>query len=111
MPDFVCAYCKAPVRVTSWDLVPSSTPDKYRCALCKRENKLSRRTLFLAMAPSTLLMLAIAATHLLPTSYQLHLDGIWLVVVIVGAYVLGLPIGAWAARRWGKLVEPYGPLL
>jgi hypothetical protein len=66
---------------------------------------LSRKTLLLTIAPSLVLVLAVAFSRLVPP------DSPWLILALLVAYVLGLPLGIWAARRYGKLVKAYRPLL
>ncbi len=66
---------------------------------------LSRKTLLLTIAPSLVLLLAVAFFHLVPPNSP------WLALTLLAAYVLGLPLGVWAARRYGKLVKAYRPLL
>ena len=63
----------------------------------------SRKTLLLSVAPSLALVI-VAPLYLVPS------NGLWLTITLLAAYVLGLPIGMWAARRYGKLVKPFAPL-
>ena len=105
MPDFFCPSCKEPLKITSWDLVPSSFPDRHVCSSCGATNMLSRKTILLSLAPSLSLLLAVAFTP------QYGLAGSEVVLAIVAAYVAGMPLGIWAARRYGRLVAPYRPLV
>ncbi|RNF83745.1 hypothetical protein EER27_10255 [Lysobacter psychrotolerans] len=66
---------------------------------------LSRKTILLSLAPSLSLLLAVGFTH------QYWLTGWEAALAVVAAYVAGMPLGVWAARRYGRLVTPYRPLV
>jgi len=93
------------MRITNWDLVPSSFPDKHSCSSCGAANMLSRKTILLSLTPSLSLLLLTAFTH------RLWLTGTEPLFAILAAYVVGMPLGIWLARRYGSLVAPYRPLL
>lgn len=103
MSELICAHCNAPVHLTIWDLIPSRFPETYFCSVCKAGNMQSRRTILLALAPSLTLSLSSAL------SARLLLASWWAIPAILAAYIVGLPIGAWLARRYGRLVKPHKP--
>jgi hypothetical protein len=92
-------------RVTNWNLVTSTYPDEYSCDSCGAVNMLSRKTILLSWTPSVFLMLALALAR------PLWLSDLPLLLAVSAAYVLGLPFGLFLARRFGRLVPPYKPLL
>ena len=91
--------------MTNWDLIPSKFRQRYPCSACSASNMLSRKTLFLCIGPSLLFVLAVAA---LTRSWLSEGEAL---AAILAAYVAGLPFGVHLARRHGRLVAPFKPLL
>jgi hypothetical protein len=105
MNSFRCVSCGAQMRITAWDLVPSSFPEKHFCGTCGAANMLSRKTLLLSVFPSIVLMLAAGLACRAMSNYEAMLPA------IIGAYALGAPVGVLLARRYGRLGAALRPLL
>lgn len=91
------------MHLTTWDLIPSRSPEIFSCSQCKSGHMLSRPAILLTLVPSLVLSLLVVLVA------RSQSEPWWLMPALLAAYLVGLPIGARLARRYGRLVRPHKP--